>query len=227
MDVQQKPRRGRPPKAAADGPRGGKGAAMTTRVTRELRAALDAEAARWGWTVGQVAEMWLQRGRLFGDFGAAGPAIAETTLSLLISANEVIRQHGHPTTSVKARDELRLRWREIASKMLPETRDSSPDRAAAEALVSAVRYAAIDAFSVARGLDPADETLARLEGILVDIANGSLHAESPNWPNAQKALSQAAKDTGGEQAQCIEIVLTTMDAAARSVARANAKAAAR
>jgi hypothetical protein len=54
--------RGRPPKG--DGPRGGKGSALTTRVSNEMRQALDIEAARSGRSIGQVVEHWLERGRL-------------------------------------------------------------------------------------------------------------------------------------------------------------------
>ena len=51
--------RGRP----AMGPKSGKGAVLTTRITAETRAALEAEAERTGRSISQVTEIWLEEAR--------------------------------------------------------------------------------------------------------------------------------------------------------------------
>lgn len=51
--------RGRPPLP----PEQGKRASYATRTTPQMRAALEAEAARTGRSVSEVAERWLEQGR--------------------------------------------------------------------------------------------------------------------------------------------------------------------
>ena len=51
---------GRPPKGQIVGKREN----FATRITSEMRQSLDAEAERTGRSVSQVAELWLERGRL-------------------------------------------------------------------------------------------------------------------------------------------------------------------
>lgn len=63
--VNPKPAIGRPRQSGTVGPRGGKGFTMTARITAETRAALEAEAERTGRSIGQVAELWIEKGRFW------------------------------------------------------------------------------------------------------------------------------------------------------------------
>ena len=53
----------RPPGRPPQGPKSGKGHVLTTRITAETRAALEAEAERTGRSISQVAEIWLDDAR--------------------------------------------------------------------------------------------------------------------------------------------------------------------
>lgn len=54
---------GRPRKPSTVGPKGGKGHTMTARITGDMRESLEDEARRTGRSIGQVAELWMEKGR--------------------------------------------------------------------------------------------------------------------------------------------------------------------
>ena len=82
--------RGRP----AMGPKSGKGAVLTTRITAETRAALEAEAERTGRSISQVTEIWLEEARqgrarfedLVGGVGLAA------TIERLVAIDRIVRE---------------------------------------------------------------------------------------------------------------------------------------
>jgi len=47
----------------SDGPRGGKGAVLMCRISKNMRARLEAEAVSERRTIGQIAERWLEQAR--------------------------------------------------------------------------------------------------------------------------------------------------------------------
>ena len=81
--------RGRP----AQGPKSGKGAVLTTRITAETRAALEAEAERTGRSISQVAEIWIERGRDTARM-LGGMPMANMLLDLGNAANFVQFEEG-------------------------------------------------------------------------------------------------------------------------------------
>lgn len=211
-------RRGRPPK----GPMQGKGFNFATRVTAETRAALEAEAQRTGRSMSQVAELWLERGRILTNLGSAGGAIAEAQLQMLKAAERIGLQIGSPDHSIRARDELHAQWTKIAKSLFPAVVESAAVLAA-EAQISALRYAAIDALDAVTEADPGGERLGSIWRRLGAISNAQLHVGTPDWPTAKAELVAAAKAEGGSVGECIEIVLGAMSAAGRAVARAESE----
>jgi hypothetical protein len=205
-------------KREAKAPKSGKGSAILARVTQELRQAIDAEAERTGRSISQVVELWLEQARALGDPGAAGTAVADALQSMLRAVHEIRRTMGPPTASVEARDALRSRWVEIAQKALPYVETNSA-QTAAEAAISAMRFAAISAYDFIAENGPIDKPELRdVPNRLLDIgARAKLHPGSPTWPEARSEL-QAAANIGGAIGDSLKALIALADAAAQAVA---------
>lgn len=107
-----------------DAKRARKEASLTVRVTRETKESMEAEAARQGRSLSQVAERWLDAARdgradLQGRLGGGG--IAEALLALADYADLVKANIGDPQKDMAARDGLLEGWSEIIARALPFT----------------------------------------------------------------------------------------------------------
>lgn len=128
------------------GPRGGKGSVMTTRITGEMRLALEAEAARSGRSIGQVAELWMERERARAHLGPTGASVDAAAWAMIQFAEVVTEQIGDPASSEAARDAMRAGWSRIVQRSLP----FAVDKTEAGKMVRQARRAVSDAVVTAK-----------------------------------------------------------------------------
>jgi|GEM_PF-3898839 len=202
--------RGRPRSAPE-----GRGGTLTISINPHTRAALEAASAKLGRSLSQTAEYAIERGRIVGDLGAAAPAVADALQAMLRAASEI----GDPTSSVVARDELRRTWVKIAEHAIPNVIEDAAT-AAATAAISAMRFAAIDAYSEVRTGAEGDERLERSLKHLQKMSTAQLFPGSSGWDEAEADFRAAAEVAGGAITDTLENLLTAAAAAARAYARA-------
>ena len=134
-----------PQKAGVTGARGGKPTAFTARITAELREALDAEAARKGLTVGQVAQAWMdeaRQGRAAYSERVGGSGVAVAFDQLAAVARAIRAEVGDPAASDVNRAALLAAWKAILPQALPLApahRATADWRRAEQALAEACR----------------------------------------------------------------------------------------
>jgi hypothetical protein len=118
----------RPETTAA--PKGGKGSVMTARITSEMRDALEAEAARTGRTLAQVAELWMEQarsGHATVDDLLGLPGVGEIFRRMILFANALRAEGFDATTDSGARAALVSGWQGIIARAVPPARPSEPD----------------------------------------------------------------------------------------------------
>ena len=206
--------RGRP-KASPEG----RGSTLTITINPQTRASLEAAAGQLGRSLSQTAEYAIERGRIVGELGAAGSAVADVLQNMLRTAIEIRDTIGDPTTSVQARDELRRSWAMAAQAALPNVSVAPPGQAAAKAAISAMRHAAIDAFGELHALAASESALADAADHVRKISNAQLYPGSPGWQEAAEGLQSVAEMRGGAIAELLDLVLRTAEAAERANAR--------
>jgi hypothetical protein len=108
-------------KRDGEGPRGGKSAALTIRIRRETREALDAAALRTGRLIGQVAELWLEQARALNIVGAGRAGVADAHLATDRLAARVTEEIGDPGELSSARTAFRAGSQLIWGRSLPFT----------------------------------------------------------------------------------------------------------
>lgn len=203
---------------------GGRGSTLTISIAPQTRAALEEASAAIGRSLSQTAELAMERGQIFGALGDAGPAVASVMQEMLIAAKATVETLGAPTASKRARDDLRKRWVQIAQAALPNIADAPPWQQAANAAISAMRHAAIDARLPMSPADAeANDTIRVCAKHLRQIANAKAYPGSPDWPAVEADLEAAAVETGGDFAEDVQAVLSLARAADRAVKRAESR----
>ena len=141
-------------KASANRPKKGKGYTLTARITAETRQALEDEAERTGRSISQVAERWIEGGRLQGD--KAGVVVADIAVApLLIALNRVwegvVARLGQPSSSERARTAMISAFTDVIHDLTPQ---APPDGAtqAVQGAEIAVSFL-LEEFCRAAGLD--------------------------------------------------------------------------
>lgn len=200
----------------------GRGGTLTITINPHTRADLEKASAQLGRSLSQTAEYAIERGKLLGELGVAGPAVADALQDMLRAANTTRGILGDPTASIEARDDLRARWQEIAKRALPNVEPAPAGVQAAQAAVSAMRFAAMDAYA-AYACDLPDETLDPIERHLRRLSLAQLYPGLPDWDAAKAALETAAASADEEIASSIRALLAIATGAEHMVKRAEDK----
>ncbi len=113
-----------------------KSAPLTTRITRQTRAALEAEAQRSDRSISEVAEDWMNlaiSGRASADDELGGLHVADTVRALIRVAKDLEKEMGDPAVDAYARRALITSWAAIMQNALPFTPPSAEEEQRAEA----------------------------------------------------------------------------------------------
>jgi hypothetical protein len=174
----------------SSGPRGGKGATMATRITREMRAALEAEAERSGRSIGQVAELWLEEAR---QLNALGPLRAEVTVEIvrfLQFAAAVTRHLGNPMRSILPHSALCIGWGVIAYKALPKTTDDESRNVSAATWLAQQALDILPDIAEDSRFSSHRDKFSRLPSLLKAVAEGRLNSNDPDWRQETARLAE-------------------------------------
>lgn len=201
--------RGRPRSSEA-----GRTSTLTITINPHTRASLEASQAQLGRSLSQTAEIAIERGRLLGDLGTAGPAIAAALQEMLRAAVEVHNTVGDPAFSGQARDALRERWTQIAGASLKDLEQSPARLVAIQSAMSATRHAAANAYGTLMSIDPTGERLARVREQLLGMTVDRVFVGSPDWPETRDSLRAAASVEGGDFAVAVKALLSVAEATA-------------
>jgi predicted transcriptional regulator len=196
----------------------GRGNTLTITINPHTRAALEEASAKLNRSLSQTAEQAIERGRIVGDLGAAGAAVADVLQTMLRVAANVERTLGDPTLSIEARDELRRRWAEIAKEALPNVEPASAARQAAAAAVSAMRFAAMEARE-SRMRDLHGEKEDAVARRLRHIAMARLFPGAAGWADAHSDLTAASLADDGATGANIATVLLLAAGAESAIRR--------
>lgn len=213
--------RGRPPKMTPAEPR----IPIGLRVSPEVKEVLDQQARAHGHTQSQEAVRLIQLGLVMG---AASPAVSDALQAMVKAAADVGAAVGDPAASMAARDELRRRWRDIAANVLPHVTEPAAI-SAAKAAISATRFAALDAYTAASGVNAPSPALQKAKDHMAAMNGASgrpsdpLFPGRPDWPQARSELKAAADEYGGTVGGAISALLDIADAAERALAHAEGK----
>jgi hypothetical protein len=116
-----------------------------------VRAYLEKASQELGRSLSQTAELAIERGRVFGELGFGGPAVADALREMIVAAAAVNDTWGAPTESHRAREELRRSWADIAENAIPAMNERRNAELSARASMAAFNFMLEDVWAKVHG----------------------------------------------------------------------------